>query len=345
MPVNIKNNPMPKAVTTSAPGSSTKAATSVPAASPKAPTVPAPTSGRRPEPTGPSWSQGPDAFGAPPKASAKNTQGPNLGKVEGQARPFATGPNQNSSLQPNAANQKIANAHGGTITAWVEQASNPAIQNSSEKAGVCSVMVEDWCRQGLKGPEQEKQFRDKLNSNDYASFIKDQRAGDQVQKQMIGNLDFMRAEINKNNMGVFGQYKVGDGDLSALLDSNNAHNRNTNVPGLKSSQTVPSQKLDSNQHFAGALSAHLNMNAPVNGGSAYYKLGLTNGSGGHAIGVKTENVNNTLRHSVLDPNTGEFSRIPNNNLMPFMNQYMDQNYKKDYHGGQWDLVKLQPQTP
>ncbi|ATB34799.1 hypothetical protein CYFUS_000206 [Cystobacter fuscus] len=329
MPVN-RSGSTPKPLTPATPSTPNKVATSAPA-TPSTPTPPAPGS----KATSPSWSQAPDGFGQSPSRGFPQVQGqksPPLPSMQlgAKAKPLATGLNQNSSLRPNSANQALAQQHGGVITAWVEQGSNPVVQKSSEHGGICSVMVEDWCRQGLKGPGEEQQFRNKLNSNDYASFVQDQRNASFIQQQMVKNEQFIVANQNTTLSG----------SAVGLYNTNQTYDRNNNVPGLTSTATVPPRPLTDHASFAGELKQQLNNNQPADGQAAFYKMGLSNGSGGHAVGIKTENMGGQLRHSVLDPNTGEFTRIPDNQFTPFMNKYMDQNYGKDYKGGTWELLNL-----
>jgi hypothetical protein len=328
MPVN-KSGSTPKTLTPATPSAPNKVATSAPTTT-GTPTPSAP--GKRQEPTAPNWSQGPDGFGQSPSRGAPRAQGQTSPPLGTQAKPLATGLNQNNSLQPNKANQALAKDHDGVITAWVEQGRNPVVQKSSEHGGICSVMVEDWCRQGAKGPGEEQQFRNKLNSNDYGSFVKDQRNANFMQQQMVKNEQFIVAN----------QHTKLSGSATGLYNTNQGYDRNNNVPGLTSTPTVPSRPLTDHASFAGDLKQQLNNNQPADGQSAFYKMGLSNGEGGHAVGVKTENMGGQLRHSVLDPNTGEFTRIPDSKFTPFMNKYMDQNYGNDYKGGSWELLNLRP---
>jgi hypothetical protein len=238
--------------------------------------------------------------------------------------------------KPTKDHQQLATKHQAQLSAWVEQGRDPVIQKSSEAGGVCSVMVEEWSREGLKGPSGEAGFRNTLNSGDYQQFVDLQKKSGFVQQQVVQNENFIVSNsLASQNLSV--------DERRTLQQETLAHDRNNHIPGLNTRNVTPQNPaITTNLDFAFELSRTLQRDQPAEGTSAFYKLGITDTSGaGHAIGLKTEHLpGGKLEHSMLDPNTGEFTKIPQQNFATFIKEHMNQTYDKGYQGGEWSMHRV-----
>lgn len=234
----------------------------------------------------------------------------------------------------------LAQKFFGHVTAWVEQGSDPVIQKSTQSAGVCSVMVEEWIRSGVN--DAEPAFRALLGSGEYAHFVKLQKQGDFVQRQVVRGDQFLVSDTVAR-----GHMTLGDRQ-SLQTHQSTTYDRNKTVPGLTVvNLTDPPEALGTYLDFAFELSKAARRNlpppAPASGAVAFYKLGLddSEGGGGHAIGLKVEQPTGAKAHfSVLDPNTGEFTGLSETVFTKFWVSYMDQTYGKSYLGGTWSMLQV-----
>ncbi|OJH39548.1 hypothetical protein BON30_18815 [Cystobacter ferrugineus] len=228
----------------------------------------------------------------------------------------------------------LAAQNGAHIDAWVDQANNESVQNSPHAAGVCNAMVNEWTRAGVNGTDAA--FSAVLQTGQYHQFVKLQEKATQVQHQVIKNENFI-LDNSAHNMGF--------GDQFMLQVQNSAHDQNNAVPNLNTQRLTPQNAgITTNANLAGQLSTLLQQNMPPAGSTANFKMRIvdTNGAG-HAIGIKTHHLpNGQVEHSMLDPNTGEFTKIPQQNFTQFVTDHMNLMYGNDYQNGRWALNHVTP---
>ncbi|ATB37775.1 hypothetical protein CYFUS_003200 [Cystobacter fuscus] len=360
MTINVKNRPAPRTLNTtstqapakSTPTAKSDAANGTAGASPSPQVQPQKPSASAP----PSYHQ--DQLGKP-KAPAQAPSGnavfqsrqdiATLNSRRGSV--FSTRPAQGTSAssaplatsarQAPAKFQQLATTHQAEITAWSDQANNPTIQNSSEKGGVCAAMVNEWARAGSAGPQQEADFRKRLNDGDTQHFVDLQRTSRQKHEQFIKNDDFLESHPIANHL---------KSDVrNELKAENDKHNQTMNVAGFKPEDMLfpATKRINSNEHLAEMVSGAMQTAKPLvpEGTSFFAKMMVTdkNQTGGHAIGVKMTHLpGGKMEYSMLDPNTGEFSKIPEQNLKNFMTDHMNKTYGKDYVGGGLSLHAMMP---
>ncbi|MCY1078033.1 YopT-type cysteine protease domain-containing protein [Archangium lansingense] len=232
---------------------------------------------------------------------------------------------------------QLATNHQAQLSAWVEQGRDPVIQASSQAGGVCSVMVNEWARSGLLGADAEGAFRALLHSGSYGHFVELQKEGEFVQNQVVKNEQFLVADdLAKNHMTL--------NDRRTLQQQSAARDRNNTIPNLTTRDVTPQgATISSHLDFGFALSRVVRNEFPPGNTSAFFKLGIndSNGDSGHAIGIKASRLpGGTVEFSVLDPNTGEFTQIPQDRFAGFWKDHMAQTYDNAYQNGTWSLLHV-----